>query len=214
MAGLVYVCPVGAQPGDIVVDSCPFRISQIQKLILQRKFSDNVSTRNSMTVANAALLATWSTLLSATDHTKVQITPYISNPETVPGEAIKIGGNTNETVDGIPIVTALSPTAFTALLRDLSAASKASLKAWFGENMGVYFVTNNSKIIGQTDSVTSPTVLYNIPIEQFIINDRKVGGLVDTDTNAIGFDLKPGWDDTLLQITPSDFDPLIALAGS
>ena len=198
--------------GDVTVDACPFDVGQVQKIIFQRKYSSG-STRNVMTVTNAASLATWTALLTATGNTKVQISPFVNGPTFEPGDSIEFGSG-NEVVDGIPLSVGTDPTAFSANLFRISSASKESLVALEGEDLAVYFVDEHGRIWGETDSNTSPVNLYGIPVFSYHIGDRKIGGKVEPDVHVLKFKLPQRWDNKLKSITPSDFDALTGLSGS
>src|SRR5688572_14465098 len=121
--GQLVTCPPASQIADVVVSACPVDIGQVQKIIFQRRYSTG-TTRNSMTVANAALLATWTAFLQATNATKVQVSPFVNGPAFEPGEVIEFGSG-NEVVDGIALAMGTDPTNFTANLFRISPASKA-----------------------------------------------------------------------------------------
>jgi hypothetical protein len=208
----LVTCPPASQMGDITVSSCPFDIGQVQKLIFQRKYSTG-STRNVMTVSNAALLATWSALLSASGNTKVQISPFVHGVEVEPGGVIEWGSG-NEVVDAIPLAVGTDPTSVTLNLIRISSATKESLVALEGEELVIYMCDEHKRINGETDSNTSPTNFYGIPIYSFHIADRKIGGKVVPDQHVVTFKLPKRWDNKLYTVTPTDFDPLSALAGS
>ena len=208
----LVTCPPASQMGDITVNSCPFDIGQIQKWIFQRRYSSG-STRNVMTVADAALLATWTARLTATDNTKVQVSPFVNGPTFEPGGAIEYGSG-NEVVDGIALVVGVDPTAYTSNMFRISSAAKESLVALEGEDLVVYGVNEHGQIVGETDSNSSPTNFYGIPVQSFHVGDRKIGGKVEPDMNVLSFKLPPRWDNKLYTVTPSDFDALSGLSGS
>lgn len=208
----LVTCPPAAQPGDITVDACPFDVGQTYKLIFQRQFSSG-TTLNVMTVSDAALLATWTDRLTATNSTKVQVTPVIHGPTFEPGDVIEFGSG-NEVADAIPITVGLDPTNFQANLFRISSMSKESLASWEGEVMAVYLIDEHGRIWGVTDSNSSPSNFYPIPVQQYSIADRKIGGKVEPDAHVIKFKLPARWDNKLYPITPSDFAARTGLSGS
>lgn len=209
---LAITCPVGAQIADIIVDDCPFNVGQVQKLILQRKYA-SAGVLNSLTYANAALLANWTALLTATGNTKVQVTPFLKAPVTEPGEPLTFGSG-NEVLNGIPEIVGFDFTQFTGVFRSQQSKTILSLKSYFGEVLGAWFITEQDKIICVADDPTTPANVYPVPIYQYVVGDRKLGGFAEPDENIIQFALAPDWSNKLIAVTPSDFSALTGLAGS
>lgn len=208
---LLTNCPLGAAITDLVIDNCPRDIGQVQKLVFQRIYSSG-STRNSIAVADGPLLATWTALFAASDGTKAQITPYIHGPATEAGGPINYGGG-NDTVDGIPIMTGVEPSTFTAMLLRQASKTIEALKGLYGEELGVYMVNEHGRIWADSDDATTPTVYYPISIRELFIGDRQLGGFTEPDKNTLQFTLPPNWSDKIQEIIPTDFDPLTALAN-
>jgi hypothetical protein len=208
---LLLVCPVGAAISDVVIDNCPSDLGQIQKVIFQRIYSTG-TTKNSIPVASAPLLATWTALMSAVAGTKAQITPFISAPENESGGPILYGGG-NDTVDGIQLVVGVEPSKFMCKLLRVPPKTAASLKGLYGETLGVYFVNEHGRIWGDSDNATTPTLVYPIPIRELFIGDRKLGGFQEPDHHPLQFNMSPNWSDKLYEIVPTDFDPLTDLAN-
>lgn len=207
---LLVVCPLGAQIADVVLDDCPSDVGQIQKLIFQRVFSTG-TTRNTISAANSTILGTWTTILTAVDGTKAQITPWVSAPENEPGERLTYGGG-NDTVNGIPLTVGLDPSSFTCKLIRAHAKTANSLKGLYGETIGVWLVNEHGRIWGASDDAETPTTYYPIPIRELFVSDRKLGGFLEPDYYMLSFQLEPNWSDTLNEIIPN-FDPLTALAN-
>ena len=208
---LLTTCPQGAAIIDILIDNCPSDVGQIQRLIFQRIYSSG-STRNSIAVADAPLLATWVAFQAALAGTKTQITPFISAPENELGAAITYGGG-NDTVDGIPLTTGVEPSKFSCKMIRVHAKTAEAMKGLIGEQIGVYLVNEHSRIWGDSDDATTPTLFYPIEIRELFISDRKLGGKIEPDYYMMSFSLPPNWSDKLNEIIPTDFDPLTALAN-
>lgn len=209
---LLCSCPVGAEIDTLTVNDCPFDIGQTQKIIFQRLYSTG-ATRNTMTVSNAALEATWTALFAANNSTKVTISPYVEEPTTDGGDAREFGSG-NAVLGGIPRITGKNPTSFRCMLRSPQSLIAEQLNDYVCETLGVYLVTENGKIIGTTDSNTSPTNFYSIPIRSFFIGDRKLGGFEEPDSCPISWRFLPNWSLKLKEITPSDFEALIDLTNA
>lgn len=205
-------CPPATQPADIPVVQCNFDIGQVQKFILQRRLDDS-GDRNSLTPAQAALLTNWNGFLTATDSTKAQVTPFVHNPQFEPGDQITHGSG-NEVVDGIPLVVGVDPSSFTGELKRQPSSVIEAMQSWEGEDMSVWPIDEHGRIIAEADDSTTPTVVYGIPIREFFVGDRGIGGKVAPDINALKFKLAPRWSTRLVAVTPSDFDALSDLSGS
>lgn len=203
--GINCACPVGTAIGDISVESCPFTLGQVQKVIFQRIYETG-TTKNKLAVAteNPALLATWTALKAAADGSKVAVSPIIANPVTEPGEPILYGGG-NETPNGIEVVTGGNPTPFTANLLQKDPKIIKELKAMMCETLGVYLLDEYGRITGIVDDLDAPTELYPIPVYKLFIGDRTLGGREQPDMNALTFSFKYGWGDNLKTYVPTDF---------
>ena len=211
----LFICPLPSELNNIFIDTCPENIGQIQKLVFQRKFSTG-STRNGFTIASANpnLQASWDTFLDASDSTKAVQTPFLDNPETEAGAAIKFGGG-NATRGGIELIVGREPTLFTGQYLQTSQRSIKNMKTYQSEsfqgNLGVYFIDEFGRIIGESDDIENPTIFYPIPIHSLFIGDKSFGGKEAPDDNMIEFSLFPNWSDDLHIVTPSDFDALTDL---
>lgn len=213
LMGLLCACPKSTEITDIPNPECLESVGQIQKIVFQRLYSETAGELNSFTIAstNPNVLATWTTVLTASDNTKVQCTPYISAPVVEPGAARETGGG-NESVGGIAEIIGREPTTFTGMLKRAPQSVIAALKTYQCENVGVYLIDEFGRIIGLTDSLTSPTKFYPIPIAGLFIGDKKLGGLEEVDSNSIAFKFLPNWSDKLHIVTPvTAFNALSAL---
>jgi len=203
-------CPAGASIPSVPNATCPQDFGQIQKIIFQRIFSSG-TTKNSMTEANAKLLATWTALFSATAGTKMVITPYVEAPAADGGDAITFGGG-NDTVGGVTKVIGRNPVNMTFALRQIVQSIAKGLKSLMCElNMGVYFVNGDGQIMGKEVSEGN---FGPIPIQTLFVGDLKLNGLETPDENALSFSLPANWSDDIAIVTPSDFNPLTDLANA
>jgi len=212
---LLIICPLESEITDIPVEACPEQMGQIQKIVFMRRESA-VGTLNKMVVSSAdpTLLASWTTILTATDSTKVQVTPLIHNPEFDPGEPITDGGG-NATAGGIEIVTGQEDSTFTYEFIRVKQTVIAALKGYNGEDMAVYFIDEHGHIWGLSD-VPGGTMLnfLPIPVRAQFFSDKKPGGLEEADRNFCRLSLLPNWSDDLVPVVPADFDALVELSGS
>ena len=74
------------------------KLKQIQRLAFQRLGSQFDSASNGILT-----LAAWQAFMTASDNTKIVVTPLIgADPVIEAGEAIKNGGGDNSTLNGVP----------------------------------------------------------------------------------------------------------------
>lgn len=212
---LITNCPVGTEIRDITSVSCPQEIGQITKIILQRYYSTG-TTRNEFTIssANPNVLASWSALLSAEDGTKVQATPLIGNPTGPTGEQRTAGGG-NQTPFGIEKNKGRTHATFSCELQNADQRIAEDLKYYEIEDAQVYFVNESGFIIGEVDSIASPTKFRGFRMSNFYIGDLQFGGYDGLDMNPINLKLYPNWSDKLYVVKPTDFNPNTnSLSGS
>lgn len=208
---LCSVCVLPAEIGDITASTGKLRLNEIQKIIFQR--TRNGTTLNEITIAttNPNLLATWTALKSASDSTKVTISPYIDGPESEAGGAREFGGP-GETRGGIPIRFGRENTPFSARLMDMQPAIIEDLKTYeCEEELSVFFINECGNIIGKTDDLASPTTFRGFPIQSFFISDLTMGQYTQPDYYMMQFNLLANWSDGLHVVTPSDFNALTEL---
>lgn len=207
---LICSCPAAAAIADIPEVTCPENFGQIQKVAFTRL--KNGATRNSFTsTAAITLLASWTAKLSATDSTKIVVTPYINSPEDSGGDARMSSGG-NDDLGGIPEVLGGEPVQFAGSLRAVPQEVIKALKTLQCEanagNLGVYLFDENGKIEaikGDTDGT-----YYPIPVRALFVGSKIHGNYDAKDSNAISWQYPDNYSDDLEIITPS-FNPLTDL---
>lgn len=209
--GLICNCPLGEALPDIPVYDCPETFGQIQKLIFQRLESSAGVKNKFDSDSDIKTKASWTPLLSASDGTKVVVTPYIAAPTTEPGAARTYGGG-NETVGGIEIVIGREPTPFSCNLLQQHPATIKALKELQCEGaLGVYLIDENGSIGAIADDPATPQEYSPIPIYGLFIGDKTLGGLEAPDMNAMSFKFMPNYSDNLVRVKPTDFNALTDL---
>lgn len=209
--GLLCGCPRAAALPAITIDLCLENVGQIQKMVFQRlRKADGTKNKFVVATADPAILASWTPLLVAADDTKVVQTPYLTAPEFEPGAARKYGGG-NATLGGAEIIIGREPTAVKGNFLRLQQATIKQLKKYQCEEVGVYFIDEFGRIIGDSDGLTVPLEYYPIPVQSLFIGDKKPGGLEGIDMNDISFSLFPNWSDNVRIITPTNFAALTDL---
>lgn len=210
---LICTCPANAALTTIPTVSCAESFGQIQKVAFCRIYSSG-TTKNSFTSAAAiTALASWTTKKSATDGTKVVISPYIEAPTSEAGAARTFGGG-NETLGGQEKIIGREPTPFSAVMRScpqsvIKVMKELQCEAEAG-NLGVFLFDENGKIEAIQDETTA-TTYYPIPVRSFFVGDKTHGGLEAPDSNAISWSFPPNFSDNLKIVTPADFNPLTDL---
>lgn len=214
---MICKCPAATALPDIPAVMCPESFGQIQKVAFQRLMKDD-STKNFFDSAgeppkDITKLASWTPLLTATDSTKVVVSPYIQAPTAEAGAARTFGGG-NETPDGIEEIIGRESTPFTGVFRKVPQSIIKAVKELqcesYGDNLGVYLFDNNGNI-GAIQDATTKTKYYPIPIRSLFVGDKTLGGLEAPDNNAIQWSFLPNWSDNLAIVTPNDFNPLTDL---
>jgi hypothetical protein len=201
----LFVCPPPTTLASIPPNDCGENFGQIVKFAIQRRQSTPSFSSTTIKVA-----ATWTPLLTATDSTKMIITPYIPGVVIPPGEILKEGGNDNTTIFGIPRLVGLGFIPVTAQPQSLQATVRAALQALGSEsaiqpgftNLWVYFFNQFNQIIANADG--SGFDMYN-----FMVGDSGTEGLGKLNTVNLGFDLAAGWSKTAAIYNPTaPFKPL------
>ena len=201
---------------DIPVSNCPESFGQIQKVAFQRLYKSTGEKNSFKTDAGIEKKASWTSLLSADDDTKIVISPYIQAPTAEAGAARTFGGG-NETLGGVEEIVGREPTPFTGVMRKLSqkiikALKELQCESW-GDNLGVYLFDENGAIGAIQDAKTA-TTHYPIPIRSLFIGDKTLGGYEAPDSNNIQWAFLPNWSDDLAIIVPEDFNPLTDLKAA
>lgn len=209
-------CPAAVALPNIPDVTCAESFGQIQKVAFQRLYKRAGEKNSFTTSAGIGKKASWTPLLSATDSTKVVISPYIQAPTAEAGAPRTFGGG-NETLGGIEEIIGREPTPFTAVMRKMPQSLIKALKDLQCEsdsqNLGVYLFDENGAIGALQDPKTA-TTHYPIPIRSLFIGDKTLGGFEARDSNAIQWMFLPNWSDDLAIIEPEGFNPLTDLKNA
>lgn len=214
---LICQCPAAAAIPTIPNVTCPENFGQIQKVAFQRLVQAD-GTKNSFTSSASILLkASWTALLSASNGSKIVVTPYINAPADSGGDARMSSGG-NDDLGGIPQVLGGEPVQFTGSLRSVPQSVIKAMKELQCEanagNLGVYLFDENGKIecLAETTG-TNPavTTYYPIPIRALFIGSKIHGNYDAKDSNIISWYYPDNYSDDLAIVTPTDFNPLTDL---
>lgn len=207
-------CPEASSLSAITEVSCGVDFKQIQRLAFQRvgnKFDKVTQTSPN----DIKALSSWTTFLSASDSTKVVLTPFIGgNPVITPGTAITNGGGDNSTLNGTEELNGSNPSVFTAEFKSLPAQTIRELSKLSCEGTNklmVYFILQGNRIAASEVSAGTPEIYTGVQIEgQVFISDRGNAGFGSKDIVTIQFSLSSGWSHTAEALTP-DFNALTEL---
>ena len=210
--GLNCGCPAGAHIADLSIAECKESMGQLQKVLFQRIYK-TAGTLNS--IDDLTKKASFTTLLSAADGSKVTVSPYIQGPTTEPGAARTFGGG-NETLGGIEIIIGREPTTFTGTIYQESQKTIAQLKQYMCENVGVYLIDENGNIGCLVDDMDEPTKYMPIPIGKLFVGDKNLGGFENPDSNTIEWSFFPNWSDKFFIVKREnmDYNPLTDLVNA
>lgn len=210
-------CPAAAALPNIPNFACAESFGQIQKVAFQRLYKSTEEKNSFTTPAGIGKNASWISLLSANDDTKIVVSPYIQAPTAEAGAPRTFGGG-NETLGGIEEIIGREPTTFTAVMRKMPQSLIKALKDLQCEsdsqNLGVYLFDENGAIGALQDPTAATTTYHPIPIRSLFIGDKTLGGLEAPDSNAIQWTFLPNWSDDLTIIVPEDFNPLTDLKNA
>lgn len=213
---MICKCPAESTLPVIPAISCPESFGQIQKVAFQRLYKDNNTKNFFDSTAEPAkdikVLASWTTFLTASDSTKIVLSPYIQAPTAEAGAARTFGGG-NETLGGVEEIIGREATTFTGVIRKapqsvIKLLKQLQCESW-GDNLGIYLFDENGAI-GAIQDESTTTKYYPIPIRSFFVGDKTLGGLEAPDSNAIQWTFLPNWSDDLAIISP-EFNPLTDL---
>lgn len=203
-------CPSGTSLPSVPNASCPVDFGQIQKIVFQRIFSDGANKNKFTTASSISLLASWTANFSATDGTKMVVTPYVEAPTADGGDAITYGGG-NDTLGGVTKVIGRNPINMTFAIRQTSQDIIKALKGLMCESsLGVYLINGDGQVLAIKGATAGDN--FPIPIDNLFVGDLRLNGLDTPDENTLSFSFKPNWSDDAVVVT-TDFNPLTDLAN-
>lgn len=207
-------CPVGTSIPSVPNQGCPSNFGQIQKIVIQRIFKSG-TTKNSFVGGTGTdtnpitALASWTANFSATDGSKMAITPFVEAPASEGGDAITFGGG-NETPGGVVKTIGRNPVNMAFVMRMIAQAIAKALKKFECEEIGVYFLNGDNQVMGVK---AAENTYQPIPIKNLFVGDLMLNGLDTPDSNALSFSLNPNWSDDVEIVTLS-WNPLTDLANA
>ena len=200
-------CPKPTALTAIPSFTCGEKFDQIVKMAIQR-IQSTASFNGTDKLITA--LSTWTPLLTASDNTKVIVTPFFAELVIPPSENAEEGGNDNSTVNGIPINLGEQPVKPTGIFRNLPYNVKDALAKIACESVGsygtaqiwAYFFNKDGKIISQGNN--------GIPLYNWRVSTPGSEGFNQDNKFHFSFWLANNWDTNLAIATPA-FNPLTDL---
>ena len=181
-------CPTPTSLTEIIAAACGVNLKQIQRLAFQRLGTQFVSA-----TSDISTLASWQALMTATDGTKMVVTPLIgADPIIDAGEAIKNGGGDNSTLNGVEEIDGVNPAAFSCIYKSLPSETEKSMKALIceGQSLVVYFILQGGKIAAK--QITVDDVYEGFRIYAPFVSDRSNAGFGTKDTVTMDFSIEEG----------------------
>lgn len=193
---------------------CPVNFGQIQKIVFQRIFKSGTTKNQFVGTGSSSnpitTLASWTANISASDGSKMVISPYVEAPTADGGDAITFGGG-NDTPGGVVKTIGRNPVNMSFVMRQIAQGIAKAMKELQCEELGVFFLNGDNQVMavaGDTDGEYFP-----IPIHNLFVGDLMLNGLDTPDSNALSFSLKPNWSDNVEIVTLS-WNPLTDLANA
>lgn len=204
-------CPAAAALPSVPNATCSESFGQIQKIAFQRLRAAD-GTENKFTLADIVKLASWETLLSANDGTKIVVSPFVHSPADSGGDARVTGGG-NDDLGGIPEVLGENPVQFAGNFRAIPQAIAKALKQMECEanvgNLGVFLFDENGNIEANKPDASH---YAPIPIRTFFVGSKLHGNYDAKDNNPVSWYYPENYSDDLAIVKP-EFNPLTALVN-
>lgn len=203
-----FACPLPTALTAITQPTCAFRFDQIVKFAFQQR----QSAAPFATSTAFKTLSNWTTLLAASDATKIVASPIFTGMVIPSSEGNFAGANDNANFDGLEDYFGDNPVRVTGHFKNLPPQAKAdmdvltqfSIANAIGVSMLTVFMFNKD---GQA---FSDALYKGIPIYNFRVGSTGSEGLNKADLTPFSFNLTSKWDRALLTEIPL-FDPLTQL---
>lgn len=200
-------CPAPSALTEIVAENCGVDLKQIQRLGFQRV--GDLFDAGATPATDILNLSVWQAKMTATDNTKIVVTPIIGgDPVIEAGEAITNGGGDNSTMNGVEEIEGVNPSSFSCVFKSLPATTEKAMKKLMCEkNLVVYLFLQGGRIAVVKVSTDQKK---GFPIQSVFVSDRSNSGYGSKDMVNMSFQLSEGWSDDL-EIVKPNFNPLTEL---
>ena len=202
--------PASINTTTVVAPLWPINIGQPVRLVFQQPYNGSTIGSQFATMTAAQTLATWTTMLAASDGTAMNYTPLFSISKISEPKVLETSADSNLTYAGQPEFFGLGGAMLSAEFRGKDAPSLNSLQAMpaFSQqtsgglsNLSAYIVTQSGDVVAQGTQVAG--VITNIqPINIFNFWYATMGteGFATATTVKTGLWLPPYWSDSLVII--------------
>jgi hypothetical protein len=202
-------CPVAAVVPDIPNAQCTESFGQVLKFGLANKTTQLFDDTGGAGPNPIDDQASWTAALGASDGTKVQLTPILSDVLLAANSPINVGGDDNTTPDGVPVLRARTSAQGTAIMRDITAAVKVALQEYEcyagSDNIGGIYLMGRDFVVAVE---SAPLVYKPIPLTYFFVGDKGLGGITETNNTNLEFRLPANWDANIKVVPITAFDPI------
>lgn len=194
-------CPANTSLTEIDALDCGIDLKQIQKLGFQRtQATAPFKLANPITA-----LASWQAFLTASDDTKIVVTPLIGGePIIEAGDKITTGGGDNSTLNGVEETEGVNPSTFSCIFKSLTPAIEKQMKALGCEKGLTVYLFLQGGNIACVNVATDERKGFEI--QSFFLSDRNNAGYGTKDTFNCSFYLPAGWSEDLVKIMKADLD--------
>lgn len=184
-------CPPAAAIGNILNFDCKLETGIFNKVAVQRLGTPFVDITDE---------GEWDTKIGATDDTKIQFSPPFGSFVLPGSNAIKFGGNTNETPNGEPLVTGEETVNSTGIFLNTPQEVIASFKDVVSceLNLGIYFIDDLNNIIYAGPGLTGSP--FRVLPTTFFVGTYESGGITDPDKNNFEFTFPRCWSKELVVV--------------
>jgi hypothetical protein len=210
--GLICECPLGTLPNQIDL-TCATDLDQIVRIAFQKP----QATPSFVTLTPITDVDTWTTLLAASDDTKVVLSPATANVVIPSSEAVYVGENSNESINGLGYYLGENNIRVTGeissanqlvidALADLACFSDVSLGA---SQLTAYFFIRRIKGVSRVVAKGSDVAGDYVGFQIFNFRVSSVGseGYQTKSKYMFSFDMQPDeW--AKMELVSTDFNPL------
>lgn len=186
-------------------NDCRFETGMIAKIAFQE--IRNATGRNQFTAEEPPTeIASWQTFISATDRTKITISPLVGAVTFEAGTAQQYGAPGDAAnYGGIPLTLGYLPTTVTGRFDQITpeiGARIESLGCAPNDSLGVYLIFDGG-IAMNTQGATTTQTWYSIPISGFTLSDLVPGLPADPTHYNFTFYLLRGWASNMTLVQPT-----------
>jgi len=203
-------CPLDSTLPAVGDSTCAFDIDQVIRLAFQLP-------QDTAPFVDAEAIATqsnWTTLIGASDATKIIVSPFVSGFTIPSSEGAFEGGDDNTTVDGLPLykgentvtMEGMFKSAQPSVIKQLKNLICFAISTTGSTNLTMFLLTGKNEVVALDD-------FKGIPINNFRIGSRGSEGYRASDMVTFSFNMRGDWDNDIDKVALS-FDPRSLVNGA